>query len=74
MGRFFFDFHNGTEFLPDEEGTELADLIEVEKVLKKTLPRMAAEAPHVDDIAMKVRDEAGRCVLSARLRLTLERL
>ena len=77
MPRFFFDFSDGNGFDQDDTGVELAHVEEAHKQVVSTLPEVARGllvdgGDHLE-IAIRVRDEAGRQVLLAKLTFVAER-
>ena len=73
MPRYFFDFMEGGSGVPDDEGTELADLAHARKVAVKTLGQIGKDefdkASHDRELVVKVRSEEGRALLYATLSL-----
>lgn len=73
MPLFYFDSHDGTRFLKDEDGLECASLEIVRKRTIDALPDIARdELPDGDDHVMwvKVRDASGRYLFEASLTLS----
>lgn len=76
MGRFFFDFSDGEAFFADSEGTDLVDESHVELEATRTLAEIALDRlPESGPrrLALTVRDEHGRHVMTAALTLEIER-
>ena len=70
MPRYFFDFVDNGQSVPDEEGYEVADMECARTEAVKTLGEIAkAEIAKdvCDDFQVAVRDEAGDVVLTASL-------
>ena len=80
MSLYYFDLRNGDEFAPDEEGTELPSMDEVQNEAAYALSDMLWEAvratdgnPTARDLTIEVR-EGGGSVLHARFHFEVKRL
>jgi hypothetical protein len=80
MSLYYFDLRNRDEFAPDEEGTELPSMDEVENEAAYALSDMLREAvretdgnPIARDLMIEVR-EGGGSVLHARFHFEIKRL
>jgi hypothetical protein len=74
--RYFFDFRQGDEILPDDEGTELPSLELAQEEAARFLAELTsllAESNEADAVrqhlAIEVRDELGRSVLKVMFHL-----
>ena len=77
MPRFYFDIHDGDDFIPDHEGIDLEGVEEAKAEAVNTLPDMARDGlPEGDsrDFVVIVRDETDRPVWRVRLALVIEPL
>jgi len=75
MPRFFFDFHEGQDCIPDEDGLELDSLEAVEHEAIQTAVQLGRDwLPRKREVSLAVRDDQRRLVLSVSLELTVERL
>lgn len=75
MPRFFFDLDDGDRRSIDDEGFELANLLEAKCRVIATLPAIARDVfPDGDRrvIAAQVRDERGQVRITATLSLVVE--
>jgi hypothetical protein len=73
--RFFFDTHNGDQFIPDEAGQEMQCSEAAKAVAQTALADMARDAlPDKDQrtFIVSVRDEAGQVVVRTALSLLSE--
>ncbi len=76
MGRFFFDFSDGDTLFVDSEGTVLIDEGHVELEATRTLGEIALDLlPETGPrrLALTVRDEHGRYIMTASLTLEIDR-
>jgi hypothetical protein len=80
MSLYYFDLRNGDEFAPDEEGTELPSMDEVENEAAYALSDMLREAvratdgnPIARDLVIEVR-AGGGSVLHAGFYFEIKRL
>jgi hypothetical protein len=76
MGRFFFDFIDGDALFVDSEGTDLIDESHVELEATRTLAEIALDRlPEYGPrrLALTVRDEGGRQIMTASLTLQIQR-
>ena len=62
MPRFFFHLREGEDLLRDSEGTDLADMTEVEREAKEGARSIANLKP-IDHQQFEIEDEGGRTVL-----------
>jgi hypothetical protein len=70
MPRFFFDSRDGDELILDDEGLELAGIEAARDEATAALRDIAKDAiPHSErrELAIEVRDEAGRQIIRASL-------
>jgi hypothetical protein len=77
MPRFYFDIHDGDDFIPDHEGIDLEGVEDAKVEAVNTLPDMARDGlPEGDsrDFVVTVRDETDRPVWRVRLSLVIEPL
>ena len=77
MSRFYFDIHDGDDFIPDHEGIDLEGVEDAKAEAVNTLPDMARDGlPEGDsrDFVVTVRDETDRPVWRVRLSLVIEPL
>jgi hypothetical protein len=75
MPIFFFDSRDGDDWVRDEFGIEVAGLDEARNQATAGLGDMAKDSfpnSHSRDMAIDVRDEGGRVLLRASLRLDVE--
>lgn len=72
MPLYFFDIRNGKGLIPDEEGTQLADLQGAQREAVISLDHAVGAAPH--RITIEVRNEHWRPVLEATLTLEVRQL
>ena len=75
MPLYFFDLHDGTNFVKDEEGFDLPDPDAVRerlaRIMTKVVRGVTASADRQDFFAM-ARDEQGRVLFRAHLSLDME--
>jgi hypothetical protein len=77
MPRFYFDIHDGDDFIPDHQGIDLEGVEDAKVEAVNTLPDMARDGlPEGDsrDFVVTVRDETDRPVWRVRLSLVIEPL
>ncbi len=76
MPRYYFDEHDGDTFTKDEEGLELDGIEAARAEARKALPDIARDVLPKDGdrrtMVVKVRDEAGKVVITATLSLLIE--
>jgi hypothetical protein len=75
MPRFFFDIHDGEDFMPDRHGMELEGLEAAKDKAKKALPDIVKdEMPDGNrrDFTVDVKDVAGQIVWRVTLSLVVE--
>ena len=75
MPRFFFDLHDGTNYVKDEEGFDLPDREAVRARLARIVTRIARDievAPDRQDFFAIARDAEGRVLFRAHLSLDVE--
>ena len=75
MPRFFFDTHDGEQFLQDQTGLELEDLQAAKAAAQASLADLARDVlPNGDQATfiVSVRDEAGQVVVRTALSLVSE--
>lgn len=73
MPRFYFDFHNGTSRIDDEEGVELEGLETGRREALRTLGEVAREALSKGDeqtLRASIRDANGRVAYTATVTVT----
>jgi hypothetical protein len=74
MPRFYFDVHQGANFIPDQIGSELDSLDAAEREAAQTAVELGRDwMPHARVVCVEVRDEQFRPVLALTLALTIER-
>ena len=78
MPRYFFDFENGTNAYPDDEGSELPDNEAARVEGATTIAEMAKSFLPVSspqkNIALRVRNESGQPVLQMSLTFAIQPL
>jgi hypothetical protein len=75
MSRFYFDFFDGPDLIPDQNGLELESLEAAEHEAMRTAAQLGRDwLPRKRKIGFAVRDDQSRLVLSLSLELTVERL
>jgi hypothetical protein len=75
MPRYYFDFHEGSDLVPDQEGLELDDLEAVELEAMQTAVQLGRDwLPRARKVRLAVTDDQRRPVLAISLVLTVERL
>ncbi len=77
MPRFYFDVHDGEQFMADEEGSELDGVEAAQREATETLAALAASRlPKANrrDMAIEVRDEAGQPLLKTQLSFAVQRV
>jgi hypothetical protein len=74
MSRYYFDFHDGSDLIPDEEGLELDDLEAVEHEAMQAALQLGRDwLLRARKVGLSVRDDKHRLVLALNLALTIER-
>ncbi|WP_425265693.1 DUF6894 family protein [Terrihabitans rhizophilus] len=77
MPKFYFDVRDGSRFIPDEEGSNLADLAAAEReaaVAAAEIGRERLPQGELRTIVVEVRNHHGQRVLTATAALTVERV
>jgi hypothetical protein len=77
MPRFYFDSHEGSRFIPDDEGLEFNDLEAAEQEAATAAAEMGRDRlPSGDtrDITVEVRNEHGQRVLTVRVIMEIDRV
>jgi hypothetical protein len=75
MSRFYFDFFDGPDFIPDQEGLELDSLEAAEHEAMQTAVQIGRDwLPQERKVRLALRDDQRRLVLALSLELTVERL
>jgi hypothetical protein len=75
MSRFYFDFYDGPDLIPDHEGLELYSLKAAEHEAIQTAVQLGRDwLPRKRKVRLAVRDDQRRLVLALSLALTVERL
>ena len=76
MPRYYFDEYDGDTVMQDDEGLELDGIEAARAEARKALPDIARDVlPEDGDrrtMVVKVRDEAGKVVITATLSLLIE--
>jgi hypothetical protein len=74
MPRFYFDFYDGPDLIPDHEGLELDSLKAAEHEAIQTAVQLGRDwLPRERKVRLAVRDDQRRLVLALSLELTVER-
>jgi cell division septal protein FtsQ len=75
MSRFYFDFYDGPDLTPDEDGLELDNLEAAEHEAVLTAVQLGRDwLPQAREVRLAVRDGQRRLVLTLNLALVIERL
>jgi hypothetical protein len=75
MSRFYFDFYDGPDFIPDQDGLELDSLEAAEHEAMQAAVQLGRDwLPQVRKVRLAVRDDQRRLVMALKLELTVERL
>jgi hypothetical protein len=75
MSRFYFDFYDGPDLIPDPEGLELDSLEAAEHEAVQTVVQLGRDQlPSAREVRLAVTDDQRRPVLAVRVVLTVERL
>jgi hypothetical protein len=75
MSRFYFDFFDGPDFIPDQDGLELDSLEAAEHEAMQAAVQLGRDwLPQIRNVRFAVRDDKRRLVLALNLELTVERL
>jgi hypothetical protein len=77
MPLFYFDAREGSKFIPDEEGVELANVDAAEREAATAAAEMGRDRlPSGDtrDVTIEVRNEHGQRVLTVRVSMEIDRV
>lgn len=74
MSRFYFDFYDGLNLIPDEDDIELDSLEAAEHEAMQTAAQLLRDwLPKAHELRLAVRGDQCRLVLALNLALTVER-
>jgi hypothetical protein len=74
MPRYYFDFHDGLDLVPDQKGLDLDSLEAAEHEAVQTVVQLGRDQlPSAREVRLAVRDDQRRPVLAVSMVLTVER-